>query len=215
MKDEATIFVVDDDSGMRESLRWLIESMGLAVETYASAHEFLRSYDPAKPGCLVLDVRLPGLSGLKLQEELATRNVLAPIIMISGYPDLQTALRAMKAGAIDFLEKPFSDEVLANRIRQAVDRDRQEREMQSRLADLMSRAALLTRRERDVMREVVAGKSNKVIAVDLGLSQKTVEVHRAKVMHKMRLGSVAELVRATIDFPELVRFRPRDMAAAA
>ncbi len=195
MPPEPTVFVVDDDPAMRDSLCWLLQSVDLHVETYPSADAFLAAYDVGRPGCLVLDVRMPGMSGLNLQDELRTRNIRLPIIMLSGHAEVPTAVRALKAGAIDFMEKPFSDELLLDRIRQAIDLDREQRDAGARRAAVAERYALLTPREREVMELVTAGKANKVIAADLGLSPKTVEVHRAAVMDKMHADSVADLVR--------------------
>jgi FixJ family two-component response regulator len=195
MPPEPTVFVVDDDPAMRDSLCWLLQSVDLHVETYPSADAFLAAYDPGRPGCLVLDVRMPGMSGLNLQDELRTRHIRLPIIMLSGHAEVPTAVRALKAGAIDFMEKPFSDELLLDRIRQAIDLDREQREAEARRTAVAARYALLTPREREVMELVTAGKANKVIAADLGLSPKTVEVHRAAVMDKMHADSVADLVR--------------------
>jgi len=195
MPPEPTVFVVDDDPAMRDSLCWLLQSVDLHVETYPSADAFLAAYDAGRPGCLVLDVRMPGMSGLNLQDELRTRHIRLPIIMLSGHAEVPTAVRALKAGAIDFMEKPFSDELLLDRIRQAIDLDREQRDAEAQRAAVAERYALLTPREREVMELVTAGKANKVIAAELGLSPKTVEVHRAAVMDKMRADSVADLVR--------------------
>ena len=198
MPPDPTVFVVDDDPAMRDSLRWLLQSVGLAVETFGAAEEFLTQYDATKPGCLVLDVRMPGMSGLKLQDVLAERHIRLPVIIITGYAEVPSAVRALKTGAIDFIEKPFSDELLLDRIRQAIDTDRQMREAAAQRATVMERFASLTSREREVMELVSAGKANKVIAAELNLSPKTVEVHRANVMKKMEVDSVAELVRASV-----------------
>ena len=192
---ESTVFVVDDDAAMRDSLRWLLQSIGLAVESYASAEEFLGRYAEDQPGCLVLDVRMPGMSGLTLQETLVARGVTLPVIVITGYGEVPTAVRALKAGALDFIEKPFNDDVLLERVRQALDKDRTARAARSKQTEARARFAQLTAREREVMELVTAGKANKVIAAELGLSPKTVEVHRANVMRKMEADSVAELVR--------------------
>jgi two-component system response regulator FixJ len=190
-----TVYVVDDDPAMRSSLRWLIESVGLAVRTCSSAQEFLRTYQPSDPGCLVLDVRMPGMSGLDLQAELAARRIHIPILIITGYAEVPLAVRAMKAGAFDFIEKPFSDQTLLDRIRAAVAHDEGGRRRRAARADVERRLRLLTARERDVLSRVVTGKSNKVIAADLELSTKTVEVHRAHVMEKLKAGSLADLIR--------------------
>jgi RNA polymerase sigma factor (sigma-70 family) len=195
METDPTVFVVDDDAAVRESLQWLIKTAGLNVECYGTAQEFLDAYDQARPGCLVLDVRMPGLSGLDLQEQLGASGMNLPIIIITGHGEVPLAVRAMKGGAIDFLEKPFSDQLLLDRIREAIARDEQDRQEQARRARAAERLALLTPREREVMAMVVDGKANKQIAASLQISQKTVEAHRAQVMRKMEAGSVAELVR--------------------
>ena len=192
---EPTVFVVDDDEAVRESLRWLVDSVGMAVETYGSAQEFLARVGVDRPGCLVLDVRMPGMSGLELQQELAARKVELPIIMITGYADVPTAVRALTRGALDFIEKPFSRQLLLDRIRRAVVIDANGRRAQADRADVAARVATLTPREREVMQMVVAGRTNKVMAMNLGICEKTIEVHRAHVMRKMKVESLAELVR--------------------
>jgi two-component system, LuxR family, response regulator FixJ len=195
---EPTVFVVDDDRAMRESLSWLLDSVGLHVRSYATAADFLADYDPAQPGCLVLDVRMPGMSGLDLQAELARRGVELPTIVITGHAEVSMAVRAVKSGAIDFIEKPFSDQLLLDRVRQALEMDRQAREVRTRRDDARRRLATLTAREREVLNLVVAGRANKEIASELGVSPKTVEVHRAHVMSKMCVDSLAELIRLTL-----------------
>jgi two-component system, LuxR family, response regulator FixJ len=190
-----TVYVVDDDPAMRSSLRWLIESVGLTVRTCASAQEFLRTYEGTDPGCLVLDVRMPGMSGLDLQNELVARKIHIPILIITGYAEVPLAVRAMKAGAFDFIEKPFSDQTLLDRIRAAVAQDESARRRRAARAEVLARLRLLTARERDVLNRVVTGKSNKVIASELDLSTKTVEVHRAHVMDKLKATSLADLIR--------------------
>jgi RNA polymerase sigma factor (sigma-70 family) len=192
------VFVVDDDPAMRESLRWLIESIGLTVRTHATAREFLDSYDPTSVGCLVLDVRMPGLSGLELQDRLASRGTLLPIIMITGYAEVPMAVRAMKAGAIDFIEKPFSDQDLLDRVRYAIELSQRAYAEQAERAEICARVSRLTHREREVCDRVIAGKSNKMIATELGLSAKTVEVHRARLMEKLQAETLADLVRLTM-----------------
>lgn len=194
----ATVFVVDDDAALRESLGWLFESAGLGCEGYASAQEFLAEYRPENPGCLLIDVRMPGLSGLDLQEELRRCGVPPPIIIMTGHAEVPTAVRALRGGAIDFIRKPFSDRTLLDRVRQAIDLDqrtRRERIECTRFAEQLDR---LTPREREVMNLVIAGKPNKIIAADLGISPKTVEIHRGRVMEKMQADSVAELVRLSL-----------------
>jgi two-component system, LuxR family, response regulator FixJ len=183
---------------MRSSLRWLIESVGLTVRTCSSAQEFLRTYQASDPGCLVLDVRMPGMSGLDLQAELAQRKIHIPILIITGYAEVPLAVRAMKAGAFDFIEKPFSDQTLLDRIRAAVAHDevlRRRRTARRKIEELLS---FLTPREHDVLNRVVTGKSNKVIAAELSLSTKTVEVHRAHVMEKLKADSLADLIRLVL-----------------
>jgi len=191
---EPTVFLVDDDAAMLKSLSLLIKSVGLEAEAYLSAQDFLDSYDPARPGCLVLDVRMPGMSGLELQDMLLKQGITIPVIIITGHADVPVAVQTLKKGAMDFLEKPFSDQVLLERIRDAVSQDAEIRKERTVQEAVQQRIAMLTPREREVMNFVVAGKLNKVIASALGLSQKTVEFHRARVMKKMMVDSVAELV---------------------
>lgn len=198
MAAEGTVFVVDDDPAMRKSLRWLIESVGHPVRTYATAEQFLDAYEPDAPGCLVLDVRMPGMSGLDLQEALARRQIAIPTIVLTGHAEVAMAVRAVKAGALDFLEKPFSHQQLLDRVREALALDRRAREVRTRHADILDRVRHLSAREREVMELVVAGKPNKEIAAALGLSPKTVEVHRAHVMEKMQVESLAELIRVAL-----------------
>ena len=192
---ESTVFVVDDDADLRESLGWLFQSAGLRVKSYSTAQEFLTDYKPEEPGCLLLDVRMPGLSGLDLQEELRRRGVPPPIIMMTGHARVPMAVRALKGGAIDFIQKPFSDQSLLERIRQAIDLDRRTRQVRMECTKFAALLTYLTPREREVMNLVIAGKPNKIIAADLGISSKTVEIHRGRVMEKMQVESVAELVR--------------------
>jgi RNA polymerase sigma factor (sigma-70 family) len=195
---QATVFVVDDDQAMRNSLKWLISSVGMRVECYSSADEFLASHHSGRAGCLLLDVRMPGMSGLELQEVLGERNITLPVIIITGHGDVAMAVRAMKAGAIDFIEKPFNDELLLDAIRNALVLDERRRDVQLERAEVGERLEQLTPREREVMEMVTDGKSNKEIAGELGVSAKTVEAHRARVMEKMRAGSLAELVRMAL-----------------
>ena len=194
MNNKSTVFVVDDDQAMRNSLKWLIESVAMQVETFDSADAFIRSYYPGRSGCLLLDVRMPGMSGLELQEYLAQQRISIPVIIITGHGDVPMAIRAMKAGAVDFIEKPFNDELLES-IRHALQKDEQQRDQQRQRAEIAERLARLTPREHEVMAMVTGGKANKEIAGSLGVSAKTVEAHRARVMEKMEAHSLAELVR--------------------
>ena len=194
----ATVFVVDDDQAMRNSLKWLISSVGMRVECFGSADEFLAGYPAGRAGCLLLDVRMPGMSGLELQEVLAERDIHLPVIIITGHGDVPMAVRALKAGAIDFIEKPFNDELLLDAIRNALALDERRRDVQHERAEVGERLVQLTPREREVMDMVTDGKSNKEIASQLGVSAKTVEAHRARVMEKMRARSLAELVRMAL-----------------
>jgi FixJ family two-component response regulator len=180
-----TIFVVDDEQPVRDSLRWLLEPLQFHIETYASARDFLSAYDPARPGCLVLDVRMPRMSGLELQEELNARQIRIPIIIITGHGDVPMAVRAMKAGAVDFVEKPFNEQTLLERIQHALDTDARERREEVERQAVLERIGALTSRERDVLTRVVAGKSNKLVAAELSVSTKTVEAHRHNIMQKL------------------------------
>ena len=190
-----TVFVIDDDRAVASSLCWLIETVKLNVETFASAQEFLGGYDPSRPGCLVLDVRMPGMSGIELQEQLAAQRINIPIIFITGHGDVKMAVRAVQAGAFDFVEKPLNDQNLLDRIQKAIAFDAGQRGRELQHARLRARFARLTTREREVLDLVVDGMSNKAIANSLGLSAKTVEVHRAKMMDRMQAHSVADLVK--------------------
>lgn len=191
--------MVDDDEAVRDSLSMLMRSVGLAVETYASAMEFLDRFDADRPGCLVLDVRMPGMSGIELQEQLVARQATLPIIFITGHGDVPMAVRALRAGAVDFIQKPFSDQALLDRIHQALARHVRDREEASRKRTIRERIARLTPRENEVMRMVADGKANKVIALDLGVSERTVEIHRARVMEKMQASSLPDLVRMVVE----------------
>jgi FixJ family two-component response regulator len=189
------VFVIDDDESIREALKSLIRSVGLSVETFASAHEFLQSSRPDVPSCLILDVRMPGLSGLDLQRDLAEANIHIPIIFITGHGDIPMSVRAMKAGAVEFLTKPFRDQDLLDAIQQALERDRRARSQQADTAELRNRYNSLTPRETVVFALVVKGLLNKQIALQLGTSEITVKLHRRQVMEKMHADSLADLVR--------------------
>lgn len=196
--DDKTIFVVDDDKAVRDSLSWLISSVGLHVETFGSAQDFLDVYDPTRPGCLLVDVRMPGMSGLELQKRLAENPHCLPVIVVTGHGDVQMAVRAMKDGAFDFIEKPYNDQILLDLVQKAVrecERRRTEVTSHQEIQDLVD---TLTPRERQVMDMIVAGNTNKQIAYALDISEKTVEAHRAKVMEKIQASSLADLIRKSL-----------------
>jgi FixJ family two-component response regulator len=194
LSSEPTVFVVDDDSEVRDTLKWLVESVGLNIETFASAQDFLNAYDPNRPGCLVTDVRMPGMSGIELQAKLMAEEVTLPIIVVSGYADVPTAVRSMKGGAIDFVEKPFNEQMMLERIQLSILEDARLRQKRAQRQRAKARRQNLTPRERQVMDLVILGRSNKEIARELDISPKTVEVHRSHVMAKMQAHSLAELV---------------------
>jgi two-component system, LuxR family, response regulator FixJ len=195
--DKPVVFVVDDDKAVCESLCLLIGDIGLEVRTFTNAKQFLEAYDPAQPGCLVLDVRMAGMSGLELQARLHELGMRIPTIIITGHADVPMAVEAMKAGALDFIEKPFRDQILLDSIQKALDLDLRTRRHHQEQQNVQSRMQLLTPREREVMDCLVAGKSNKAIAFELGISQKTVDFHRANILEKASVGSVVDLVRLT------------------
>jgi len=192
---QPTIVVIDDDASMRRALEHLLQSVGFSVELFASPQEFLQSERPDRPGCIVLDVRFPGRSGLDMQRDLASSDVQLPIIFITGYGDIPMSVRAMKAGAVEFLTKPFRDQDLLDAVGTALEADRTRRAGETRLAELRARSDTLTARERQVMSLVVAGRLNKQIAGELGVSEMTVKMHRRQVMRKMQATGVAQLVR--------------------
>jgi len=194
--DTPLVYLVDDDEAIRDSLGLLFRSVGLDCEVYASALEFLEAYDPQRHSCLVADIRMPGLSGLELQQRLNEQSADVPVIFITGHGDVPMAVNAMKSGASDFIQKPFRDQDLIDRIHKALAQDRERRAWRAEERAIRERIALLTPREAEVMRRVVRGQANKVIAMDLGVSQRTVELHRARVMRKLKMRSLAELVSA-------------------
>ncbi|HKO95687.1 MAG TPA: response regulator transcription factor [Pyrinomonadaceae bacterium] len=194
-KTDQVVFVIDDDSAVRAAIKRLLMAVGLSVETFGSGREFLESKLPDVPGCVVLDVRLPGYSGLDLQRQFSEKDIHLPIIFITGHGDIPMSVQAMKAGAVEFLTKPFRDQELLDAVGQAIDRDRAARKQRADLAELHECADSLTPREREVMTLVVSGSLNKQIALELGTSEKTIKVHRGQVMHKMHADSLADLVR--------------------
>jgi FixJ family two-component response regulator len=189
------VFIVDDDDSVRRALARLIKSVDLNVETFASAHDFLKRQPHNGPACLLLDIRMPGLSGLDLQDELVAAGRTLPIIFISGHGSIPISVRAMKAGAVDFIEKPFEDQTLLDAINQSLKKDRQAKLEQAELKEIQRRVDCLTPRERQVFALVVSGKLNKQIAFKLGTSERTIKAHRARVMKKMRASSLADLIR--------------------
>jgi len=194
-KSGSTVFIVDDDQSIRQAMQFLMRSVGLPHEIYHSGDEFLANFVPDKPGCLVLDIRMPGLGGLELQQKLIEMESSLPIIFITGHGDVPMAVEAMQKGAVDFIQKPFRDQDLLDRIREALETDKARRSERELRATVATRLEKLTNREREVMELVVTGKPNKVIAYELGVSQRTVEIHRARVMEKMEARSLADLVR--------------------
>jgi len=195
---EPTVFVVDDEADVRDALEMLIASMGLAVQTFESAGAFFDAVPPHRPGCLILDVRLPGMSGLAAQQELQRRGIGLPVVFISGHGDIPMAVRAVQAGALDFLEKPFSDQALLDCIERALAEDRERRARAARRAGMESAMETLTPREREVLDKLVEGKVNKIIARELDVSTRTVEIHRARVLQKMGVRNASQLVRRVL-----------------
>jgi FixJ family two-component response regulator len=198
LNDKPTVFVVDDDAAVRNAIGMLLKSVGLQAEIYPSATAFLESYESGQPGCLVLDVRMPGMSGLALQEHFVAQDVQLPIIFITAHGDVSTSVRAMKMDAFDFLEKPFSSQDLLDRINAAISWDARNRVRRGERAEIADRAASLTPREKEILSRIVEGNSNKVIARELDISPKTVEFHRKRIMEKMQADSLAALVRMSL-----------------
>lgn len=195
---EARVFIVDDDQEVRDALELLMESVGLPVSTYESGQAFLDAFDPDLPGCIILDVRMPGMSGMDLQERLAAQPLHPPVIVITGHGDVPMAVRAVQAGAVDFIEKPFNDQALLDSVHRAIEKDASQRGEASRLSELRQRYESLTPREIEVLKLVAGGQRNKVIAAELHVTQSTVEAHRAKVMEKMGARSLSDLMRMVI-----------------
>jgi FixJ family two-component response regulator len=200
-----TVFIIDDDRGMRQSIQDLVESVGLRAESFATGEEFLKRKRTNDPSCLVLDVRLPQMSGLDFQRQLAETGTQIPIIFVTAHGDVPMSVRALKSGAVEFLTKPFRDQDLLDAIHQALQRDRTAQEQQAEIHDLQGRYHALTRREQEVMTLVVSGMLNKQIASEIGASEATVKIHRGQVMHKMQAGSVVDLVRMA----DKLRLSPR------
>jgi RNA polymerase sigma factor (sigma-70 family) len=197
--DGAVVMVVDDDAGVRNAMRSLLKSVGITSTLFASAQEFLDAYQPSQRGCLVLDIRMPGMSGMELQQQLNIRGAVIPVIFMSGHADIPMAVEAMQHGAFDFLQKPFRDQDLLDRIQRAIVRDTEMRQSLGEHARIKSHLESLTPREREVLDLMTQGKQNKVVGQELGVSPRTIEIHRARVMEKMGAHSVAELVRMMLD----------------
>jgi two-component system, LuxR family, response regulator FixJ len=198
MTTDGVVHLIDDDEAVRRSLAFLLTSSGFAVRLYESASAFLEMLDGVQPGCIVTDVRMPGISGLDLQRQLKALHIVLPVIVMTGHGDISLAVEAMKSGAIDFIEKPFSDETLISSIRVAIDRHARDAIQHRELAAITAKLRMLTAREAEILEGLVAGLPNKTIAYDLNISARTVEVHRANVMTKMSAGSLAELVRMVL-----------------
>jgi len=198
MAQTATVYIVDDDPAVRDSLRWLIESLKYPVETFESAQTFLDQYTPDAQGCLVLDVRLPGMSGLQLQKKLIDDGVDLPVIIMTGHGDIPMAVRALQAGALHFLEKPFRDQEILDRVQEALELSRNRRESRTRKEEILKRIERLTPREYQIMKDIVKGDTNRSIGEKHDISTKTVEIHRTRVMHKMEADSLPELVKMVL-----------------
>jgi len=196
--DNQTVFVVDDDEAVRDSLGALLESVGFEVESFGSGADFLDRLDPKRGGCIVLDVRMPGLSGLEIQEKLTEKRITLPVIIITGHGDVPIAVQAIKAGAMDFIEKPFGDDIILESVGRALERGRRNKRDASSAVEIEARMARLTPRERDVLEQLVIGNPNKIIAHKLGISPRTVEIHRARVIEKMEARSLSHLVRLAL-----------------
>lgn len=195
---EPTIFVVDDDEAMRDSIHWLLESVSLSVRMFSSANDFMNADDLCQPGCILLDVRMPGMSGMELLEQLKDHGILQPVIIITGHGDVPMAVRALKHGAFDFIQKPFNGQELLDRVNAALKLDRENRQHYQKIEGLRSHFDVLTAREREIMELVVAGDSSKVIGKKLGISSRTVDIHRSNIMKKLNIRSIAELVQTRL-----------------
>ena len=201
---QQTVYVVEDDEAVRDSLELLLKSDGKAVETYPSATDFLGDYSEEMAGCIVLDIRMPGMDGMELQKKLNTRHSLLPIIFVTGHGDVPLAVDAMKEGAVDFIQKPYREEALLEKIESALEQDREQRKTLGERQEIVRRIKTLTPRETEIMERMIAGQANKVIAIELEISQRTVEIHRSRVMHKMGTHSLAHLVRMVLSVKDLI-----------
>lgn len=208
METEPTVFVVDDDQAVRAALRLLLEGAGIKAELFSTAREFLDNYTADRPGCLLLDVRMPGMSGLELQSSLSHHDIHLPVIIITGHGDVPMAVSAIKSGVMDFIEKPFSGQRLLERIREALHQDAKARQRRASCSAIAERIALLSPREKEVMNRVVAGQYNKVIAAQLGISVSTVEAHRKHIMQKLGTESLSDLIRMLAYYQKMHTGKP-------
>ncbi len=201
---QQTVYVVEDDEAVRDSLELLLKSDGKPVQTYESANAFLKDYSDQMAGCIVLDIRMPGMDGMELQKKLNDKHSILPIIFVTGHGDVPMAVDAMKEGAVDFIQKPYREEALLEKIEAALEQDREQRKSLDEKQEIIRRIKSLTPREREIMDRMIAGQANKVIAIELEISQRTVEIHRSRVMHKMGTHSLAHLVRMVLSVKELI-----------
>ncbi|MDX5327834.1 MAG: response regulator [Marinobacter sp.] len=201
---QQTVYVVEDDEAVRDSLELLLKSDGKPVKTYESAGSFLADYSDQMAGCIVLDIRMPGMDGMELQKKLNDKHSILPIIFVTGHGDVPMAVDAMKEGAVDFIQKPYREEALLEKIEVALEQDREQRKSLDERQEIVRRIKSLTPREREIMDRMIAGQANKVIAIELEISQRTVEIHRSRVMHKMGTHSLAHLVRMVLSVKELI-----------
>lgn len=201
---QQTVYVVEDDEAVRDSLELLLKSDGKPVKTYESAGSFLVDYSDQMAGCIVLDIRMPGMDGMELQKKLNDKHSILPIIFVTGHGDVPMAVDAMKEGAVDFIQKPYREEALLEKIEAALEQDREQRKSLDERQEIVRRIKSLTPREREIMDRMIAGQANKVIAIELEISQRTVEIHRSRVMHKMGTHSLAHLVRMVLSVKELI-----------
>jgi len=201
---QQTVYVVEDDEAVRDSLELLLKSDSKPVKTYESANAFLQDYSEKMAGCIVLDIRMPGMDGMELQKKLNEKHSILPIIFVTGHGDVPMAVDAMKEGAVDFIQKPYREEALLEKIEAALEQDREQRKSLDEKQEIVRRVKSLTPREREIMERMIAGQANKVIAIELEISQRTVEIHRSRVMHKMGTHSLAHLVRMVLSVKELI-----------
>lgn len=201
---QQTVYVVEDDEAVRDSLELLLKSDGKPVKTYESANGFLQDYSDEMAGCIVLDIRMPGMDGMELQKALNEKHSILPIIFVTGHGDVPMAVDAMKEGAVDFIQKPYREEALLEKIEAALAQDREQRQSLTEKQEIIRRVNSLTPREREIMDRMIAGQANKVIAIELEISQRTVEIHRSRVMHKMGTHSLAHLVRMVLSVKDLI-----------